>query len=130
MMQKRTDAKAAKRFFQKIIQKVGFALSVVITARLKSYPAAITELGFQPNHRQHQRLNIRASLSHQWTKLKKKKMRRFKSVAQAQKFLCAAEIIYQQSQPKRHPESADVTWEILKQTIEEWKSFTGISVSK
>jgi putative transposase len=57
-------------------------------------------------------------------------MRRFKSAGQAQKFLSAAEVIYQQSQPKRHKLPAEVTREIMKQRIEEWKSITGISVSK
>jgi putative transposase len=130
LMQKHRDTKAAKKFFRKIMRKVGFAPKVVVTDKLKSYQAAIRELGLKPNHRQHKRLNNRAELSHQWTRLREKKMRRFKSVGQAQKFLSAAEIIYQQSQPKRHQLSADVTREILKQRIEEWKSFTGISVSK
>ena len=57
-------------------------------------------------------------------------MRRFKPVGQAQEFLSAAQMIYQQSQPKRHQSSADVTGEIIKQRIEEWKSFTAIGACK
>jgi putative transposase len=37
LMQKHRDTEAAKRFFRKIIKKVGFAPKVVITDKLKSY---------------------------------------------------------------------------------------------
>ena len=102
LMQKHRDTEAAKRFFRKIIKKVGFAPKVVITDKLKSYQEAMRELGLKINHRQHNGLNNQAKLSHQWTRLREKKMRRFKSAGQAQKFLSAAEAIYQQLQPKRH----------------------------
>ncbi len=130
LMQKRRDTKAAKRFFRKIIKKVGFTPKVVVTDKLKSYQAAMRQLGLKANHRQHKGLNNRAELSHQWTRLREKKMRRFKSAGQAQKFLSAAEVSYQQSQPKRHELTARITREIMKQKIEEWKSITGIKVSK
>jgi putative transposase len=130
LMQKHRDTEAAKRFFKKIIKKVGFAPKVVVTDKLKSYQAAMRELGLKANHRQHKGLNNQAELSHQWTRLREKKMRRFKSAGQAQKFLSAAEVIYQQSQPKRHKLPAEVTREIMKQRIEEWKSTTGINVPK
>jgi len=97
---------------------------------LLSNQAAIRELGLKPNHRQHKGLNNQAELSHQWTRLREKKMRRFKSAGQAQKFLSAAELIYQHSQLKRHKLSAEITREMMKQKIEEWKRFRGTSVSK
>jgi putative transposase len=40
-------------------------------------------------HRQHKGLNNRAENSHQPTRLREKKMRRFKSAKQAQRFLSA-----------------------------------------
>jgi hypothetical protein len=40
------------------------------------------------------------------------------------------ELIYQHSQMKRHKLSAEITREMMKQKIEEWKRFTGISMSK
>jgi hypothetical protein len=43
---------------------------------LLSNQAAIRELGLKPNHRQHKGLNNQAELSHQWTRLREKKMRR------------------------------------------------------
>ena len=57
LMQKYRDTKAAKKFFQKIIRKVGFAPSVVITDKLKSYQAGMRKLGIKPNRRQHKALS-------------------------------------------------------------------------
>ena len=56
-------------------------------------------------------------------------MRRFKSAGQAQKFLSAFELIYQQTQPKRHKLKAEVTRIIMKKKIETWKEITGFIVS-
>ena len=56
-------------------------------------------------------------------------MRRFKSAGQAQKFLSAFELIYQQTQPKRHKLKAIATRVIMKQKIESWKEITGVIVS-
>ena len=63
IMKKHHDTEAAKRFFRKIIKKVGFAPKVVVTDKLKSYQAAMRELGLKPNHRQHKGLNNQADLS-------------------------------------------------------------------
>ena len=93
LVQKRRDPKAAKRFFRKIIKKEGFTPKVVVTDKLKSYRAAMRELGLKAEHREHKGLNNRAELSHQWTRVREKKMRKFKSAGQAQKFLSAFELI-------------------------------------
>jgi putative transposase len=129
LMQKRRDTKAAKKFFQKIIKHEGFTPRVVVTDKLKSYQAAMRELGLKAEHRQHKGLNNRAELSHQLTRLREKKMRRFKSPGQAQKFLSAFELIYQHTQPKRHKLPAAITRAIMKKKIESWKEMSGVSVS-
>jgi putative transposase len=73
LMQKHRDTKAAKKFFKELIKKVGLAPKVVITDKLKSYQAAMRELGFKPNHRQHKGLNNQAELSNRWTRLREKR---------------------------------------------------------
>ncbi len=129
LVQKRRNTQAAKKFFKKIIKKEGFIPRVVVTDKLKSYKAAMRELGLNAEHREHKGLNNRAELSHQWTRVREKKMRRFKSAGQAQKFLSAFELIYQQTQPKRHKLKAVVTRVIIKNKIESWKEITGVIVS-
>jgi transposase-like protein len=62
---------------------------VIITDKLKSYGAAKRELLPGVEHRQHKGLNNRAENSHQPTRLREKKMRKFKSAKHAQRFLSA-----------------------------------------
>lgn len=99
LMQRRRNKAAAKKFLKKLLKKQGFAPRVMVTDQLKSYAAAKKELLPSVEHRQHKGLNNRAENSHQPTRLREKKMRRFKSVTQAQKFLAASELIYQHTQP-------------------------------
>jgi len=62
---------------------------VIITDKLRSYGAAKREILPGVEHRQHKGLNNRAENSHQPTRLREKKMRRFKSAKHAQRFLSA-----------------------------------------
>jgi putative transposase len=56
---------------------------------LKSYGAAKRESLPGVEHRQHKRLNNRAENSHQPTRRREKKVRKFKSAKQVQRFLSA-----------------------------------------
>lgn len=84
-----------------------------MTDKLKSYAAAKKELIPHVEHRQHKGLNNCAENSHQLTRLREKKMRRFKSIGGAQKFLAASELIYQHTQLKRHRLSAFMTRHVM-----------------
>ena len=129
LIQKRRNTKAAKRLMKKLLKKSGFAPRVIITDRLQSYSAALREMGSGIEHRQHKGLNNQAENSHQWTRLREKKMRRLKSAKQAQRFLSAGELIYQQTQPPRHRLLAAMTKELMLKGIESWKEITGVLVS-
>lgn len=94
LMQRRRDKAAAKKILKKLMKKQGFAPHIMVTDKLKSYAAAKKEILPTVEHRQHKGLNNHAKNSHQPTRLREKKMRRFKSVGQAQKFLAASELIY------------------------------------
>ena len=99
LMQRRRNKAAAKKFLKKLLKKQGYAPRVLVTDKLKSYAAAKKEILPTVEHRQHHGLNNRAENSHQTPRLREKKMRRFNSVGQAQKFLAASELIYQHTQP-------------------------------
>ena len=99
LMQRRRNKAAAKKFLKKLLKKQGYAPRVLVTDKLKSYAAAKKEILPTVEHRQHQGLNNRAENSHQTPRLREKKIRRFNSVGQAQKFLAASELIYQHTQP-------------------------------
>ena len=89
LVQSRRNKKAAKRFFRKLLKRLTYVPRVIITDKLKSYAAAKRDILPGVEHRQHKRLNNRAENSHQPTRLREKKMRRFKSAKQAQRFLSA-----------------------------------------
>jgi putative transposase len=102
LVQSRRNKKAAKRFFRKLLKKLHSVPRVIITDKLKSYGAAKREILPGVEHRQHKGFNNRAENSHQPTRLREKKMRRFQSAKQAQRFLSAFGPISQHLQPQRH----------------------------
>src|SRR3984893_13787353 len=89
LVQSRRNTKAAKRFFRKLRVRLQYVPRVIITDKLKSYGASKREILPGVEDRQHKRLNNRAENSHQPTRLREKKMRRFKSAKHAQRFLSA-----------------------------------------
>jgi len=89
LVQSRRNKKAAKRFFRKLLKGLQYVPRVIITDKLRSYGAAKREILPGMEHRQHKRLNNRAENLHQPTRLREKKMRKFKSAKHAQRFLSA-----------------------------------------
>ncbi len=88
LVTKRRDKRAAKRFFRKILKNQGEVPWRLVTDKLRSYPAAHREVFPSVEHRTGRYENNRAEVSHQHTREQERQMRRFKSVAQAQRFLC------------------------------------------
>lgn len=89
LVQSRRNKKTAKRFFRKLLKGLHYMPCVIITDKFRSYGAAKREILPGVEHRQHKRLNNRAENSHQPTRVREKKMRRFKSATHAQRFLSA-----------------------------------------
>jgi putative transposase len=87
LVQRRRNAKAAKRLLRKLLKKQGMAPRVMITDKLASYAAARKVVMPGVEHRQHKGLNNRAENSHQPTRRRERIMKRFKSAGQAQRFL-------------------------------------------
>ena len=87
LVQRRRNAKAAKRLLRKLLKKQGMAPRVMITDKLASYAAARKVVMPGVEHRQHKGLNNRAENSHQPTRRRERIMKRFKAAGQAQRFL-------------------------------------------
>ncbi len=79
LVQSRRNKQAAKRFFRKLLKGLQYVPHVIIPDTLKRYAAAKREILPGVEHRQQKGLNNRAENSHQPTRLREKKMRRFKS---------------------------------------------------
>ena len=87
LVQSRRNARAAKRFFKKLLKGLRYSPRKIITDRLPSYTSAHRELIPKVEHRRDKSLNNRAENSHQPTRERERRMRRFKSMKQAQRFL-------------------------------------------
>ena len=86
-LQSRRNAKAAKRFFKRLLKQHCSEPRKIVTDKLGSYGVAHRELIPDVIHDTSRYANNRAELSHQPTRVRERGMRRFKSVRQAQRFL-------------------------------------------
>lgn len=101
LVQTRRSAKAAKRFFRRLIAQFGEP-RVVITDKLRSYIKPVRALASQADHRAHKGLNYAIEVSHRPTRKREKIFGRFKSCRQAQRFLSAHDQINLIFRPRRY----------------------------
>jgi putative transposase len=103
LVQPRRDRLAAIRFFRKLLRATGHRHPrVIVTDKLRSYGAAKRVVMPGVAHRQHRYLNNRAENSHQPTRERERRMRRFKSAEHAQRFVEVHGIIASHFRPRRH----------------------------
>jgi putative transposase len=106
LVQSRRDAKAAKKFFRRLLKGLQYVPRVLVTDKLASYGAAHRVVLPSVNHRRSRYLNNRAENSHQPTRIRERVMKRFASPGQAQRFLFAFSHIREHFRPRRHLMSA------------------------
>ncbi len=87
LVTKRSDRRAAKRFFRRALKHQGQVPWQLITDKLRSYPAAHRDIFPSVVHRTGPYENNRAEVSLQHTREQERQMRRFKSMVQTQRFL-------------------------------------------
>ena len=83
LIQSRRNAKAATKFFRKLLKGLRYVPRVIVTDKLPSYTVAHREIMPSVEHRRSKYLNNRAEQSHQPTRARERAMRQFKSVGQA-----------------------------------------------
>jgi len=124
LVQARRDKAAAVKFLRKLLKGLAYVPRVVITDKLASYGAALRAVLPSVEHRQHKRLNNRAENSHQPTRERERRLRRFKDPGHAQRFLAAYGPIASHFRPRRHRLTA-----AYRQTRAErfttWRAVTG-----
>ena len=124
LVQSRRNTKAAKRFFKTPLKGLRYVPRVVVTDKLGSYGAAKRQIIPHVEHRQSRYLNNRAENSHQPTRQRERRMKRFKSPRQAQQFLSAHGPIHQHSHPRRHLMTAAEYRAYRTHAFEVWKQET------
>ena len=93
LVQRYRNARAANRFFRKLLKGQGSTPWRLVTDKLKSYGAAHRMTMPSVEHNTTRFANNRAEVSHQPTRQRERQMRRFKSAGQAQRFLSVHGVI-------------------------------------
>jgi putative transposase len=127
LVQSRRNAKAAKRFFKKLLKGLQYVPRVVVTDKLASYGAAKRKVLPGVEHRQSRYLNNRAEVSHQPTRRRERQMQRFKSPRQAQQFLSSHGQIHTLFQLRRHRLTASEYRATRDRAFQTWHDVAGVA---
>ena len=102
LVQPRRDKRAAMKLMRKLPRKLGTSPRSVVTDKLRSYGAALCELGLKRCHKTGGRLNNRAENSHQPVRRRERAWSRFTQPGSTQRFLSAHAAVYNRFNVQRH----------------------------
>ena len=98
---KRRDRNSALRFLRKTMKRYGRP-EAIVTDRLRSYRAAMREIGNEARQETGRWLNNRAENSHQPFRRRERAMARFRSAATLQKFAAVHASVHNHFNQERH----------------------------
>jgi len=124
LIQPRRDKAAAMKLLRKLLKRNGFAPHVIVTDKLRSYGAALRDLGFAGRHDQGLRANNRAENSHQPLRRRERKMQGFTSAKSAQRFVAAHAAVYNTFNVQRHLISRPALRRFRAEALETWQAAT------
>jgi putative transposase len=125
LVQPRRDKRAAVTVLRRLLKDLEYVPRVVITDKLASYGAAMREVLPSVEHRRHKGRNNRAENSHQPTRERERRMRRFKDPGHARRFLAAYGPIGSHCRPRRHRLTAAAYRETRHDRFAAWRVVTG-----
>ena len=125
----RRDAKAATRFFRKLLTGLEYVPRVLVTDKLASYGVAHRRLIPGVQHRRSKYLNNRAENSHQPTRQRERAMKRFTSAGHAQRFLSAFSGISPHFRPRRHLLHSQEYRREMTNRFSTWNDVTGLTTA-
>jgi putative transposase len=122
IVQRRRNAKAARRLLTRLLKKQGIAPKRMITDKLRSYGAAKRQVMPQIEHRSHKGLNNRAENSHVPLRKRERAMQGFRSPGSLQRFVSIFSAIRNLFVPSRSQRSAFCIRSHRLQAMAEWKA--------
>ncbi len=102
LVQDRRNGAAAKRLFKRPLAGLKYKPRQIIADGLRIYGVAKGEVLPDVRHRTGRHMNNRAENSHRPTRARERRMQRFKSPDQAQRFLSSHAMIHGHFRPRRH----------------------------
>ncbi|MFC1640235.1 IS6 family transposase [Gemmatimonadota bacterium] len=123
-VQRYRNARAAKRFFRKLLKGQGGTPRRMVTDKLKSYGAAHRATMPCVDHITARYENNRAEVSHQPTRQRERQMRGFKSAGQAQRFLSVQGVILNFFRFARHQMRSENYRLLRTHSFKEWSAAT------
>jgi putative transposase len=102
LVQSRRNKRAALKLMRKLLKKQGFVPAAIVTDKLPSYGAALSDLGMKGKHITGGRSNNRAENSHLPVRQRERRMQRFKSAGSAQRFVSTHAAVYNTFNVQHH----------------------------
>ncbi len=125
LVQTRRNKAAALKFFRKLLKGQGGLPRRIVTDKLGSYAAAKAEMMLSVEHVRDKGANNRAENSHQPTRERERRRRRFKSPGEAQRFLSTFSVINNHFRPSRHLLKAAHYRQVMGRRFAEWRDVCG-----
>jgi putative transposase len=122
LVQAQRDQVAAERFFRHLLRSTDTMPHTVVTDRLRSYSAALPRVLPKVKHQRGHWRNNRAENSHQPTRERERRMRRFKSPEHAQRFLSIHSMVSSHFRPRRHRLTAARYRTVRRQRFHQWNT--------
>ena len=122
LVQSKRNKHAALKLMRKLLKKYAFVPERLVTDDLRSYGAAVRDLGIERRHERGRWKNNRAENSHQPTRRRERKMQRFKSPGSAQKFLSTHAAVYNTFNVQRHFTSAETHRVLRAAAMDTWRT--------
>jgi len=122
LVQSKRNKHAALKLMRKLLKKYAFVPERLVTDDLRSYSAAVRDLGIERRHERGRWKNNRAENSHQPTRRRERKMQRFKSPGSSQKFLSIHAVVYNTFNVQRHLTSAQTHRVLRAAAMTTWRT--------
>jgi putative transposase len=127
LVQSRQNKQAELKLMRKLLKSQGFCPTAIVTDKLPSYGAALSDLGRKARHITGERANNRAENSHLPIRQREQRMQRFKSAGSAQRLLSTHAAIYNTFNVQRHLISRRTLRQFRAEAMSRWDAVTAVA---